>query len=91
MIEIFTVPFILLILSTILTLSLYVYISKVKNKNQLQKCFCLDLLCLFIICIGIILQTVLSNLYNIPAIYFENFIYWNMFPSSLHLFYWFNI
>lgn len=75
MIEIFTVPFILLILSTILTLSLYVYISKVKNKNQLQKCFCLDLLCLFIICIGIILQTVLSNLYNIPAIYFENFIY----------------
>ena len=69
---IFTIPLILLIISAVLITGLLIYVLRIKNKTALQRVFCLDLLCVFIICIGVILQALL---YNIPAIYFENFIY----------------
>ena len=68
----FTIPLILLIISAVLITGLLIYVLRIKNKTALQRVFCLDLLCVFIICIGVILQALL---YNIPAIYFENFIY----------------
>lgn len=73
--EIFTLPLLSLIISAALITGLLVYVLKIKNKTSLQNIFCLDLLCVFIICVGVILQTILSKLCNIPAINFENYIY----------------
>lgn len=73
--EIFTLPLLSLIISATLITGLLVYVLKIKNKTSLQNIFCLDLLCVFIICVGVILQTILSKLCNIPAINFENYIY----------------
>lgn len=73
--EIFTLPLLSLIISTALITGLLVYVLKIKNKTSLQNIFCLDLLCVLIICVGVILQAILSKLCNIPAINFENYIY----------------
>ena len=73
--EIFTLPLLSLIISAALITGLLVYVLKIKNKTSLQNIFCFDLLCVFIICVGVILQAILSKLCNIPAINFENYIY----------------
>lgn len=73
--EIFTLPLLSLIISAALITGLLVYVLKIKNKTSLQNIFCLDLLYVFIICVGVILQAILSKLCNIPAINFENYIY----------------
>lgn len=73
--EIFTLPLLSLIISAALITGLLVYVLKIKNKTSLQNIFCLDLLCVLIICVGVILQAILSKLCNIPAINFENYIY----------------
>ena len=73
--EIFTLPLLSLIISAALITGLLVYVLKIKNKTSLQNIFCLDLLCVLIICVEVILQAILSKLCNIPAINFENYIY----------------
>lgn len=73
--EIFTLPLLSLIISAALITGLLVYVLKIKNKTSLQNIFCFDLLCVLIICVGVILQAILSKLCNIPAINFENYIY----------------
>ena len=65
----------LVILSAILITGLLILILKTKSKNQLQKIFAFDLICVLIISVGVILQEICSKLFNINAIYFEKFIY----------------
>lgn len=70
-----SITFIILILSTLLIVSLAFYILSKKPLTQLQKYFLLALLCVFIICIGVLLQNIISNLLHINPLYFEYFIY----------------
>ena len=75
MMETLNLSLILVILSAILITGLLIIILRVKSKNQLQKIFVFDLVCVLIISIGVILQEICSKLFNINALYFEKFIY----------------
>lgn len=73
--EILNLSLILVILSTILITGLLTIILRSKSKNQLQKIFAFDLICVLIISVGVILQEICSKLFNINALNFEKFIY----------------
>ena len=70
-----TIPFILLIFSIILNAGLAFYIFSKRPLKQLQKAFMCILVCLFIISIGVLLQSIFATNYNVNPIYFEYFIY----------------
>ena len=46
-----------------------------KNNSQINKLFSYTLICILIISIGVILQSIFSNLFTIDPIHFEKFIY----------------
>lgn len=73
--EILNLFLILVILSAILITGLLTIILRSKSKNQLQKIFAFDLICVLIISVGVILQEICSKLFNINALNFEKFIY----------------
>mgnify|MGYP002568548254 CR=1 FL=1 len=73
--EILNLSLVLVILSAILITGLLTLILKSKSKNQLQKIFAFDLVCVLIISIGVISQEIGSKLFNINSLYFEKFIY----------------
>ena len=73
--EILNLSLILVILSAILITGLLTIILMSKSKNQLQKIFAFDLICVLIISVGVILQEICSKLFNINALNFEKFIY----------------
>ena len=73
--EILNLSLILVILSAILITGLLTIILRSKSKNQLQKIFAFDLICVLIISFGVILQEICSKLFNINALNFEKFIY----------------
>lgn len=73
--EILNLSLILVILSAILITGLLTIILRSKYKNQLQKIFAFDLICVLIISVGVILQEICSKLFNINALNFEKFIY----------------
>ena len=73
--EILNLSLILVILSAILITGLLTLILMSKSKNQLQKIFAFDLICVLIISVGVILQEICSKLFNINALNFEKFIY----------------
>lgn len=73
--EILNLSLILVILSSILITGLLTIILRSKSKNQLQKIFAFDLICVLIISVGVILQEICSKLFNINALNFEKFIY----------------
>ena len=73
--ETLNISLLLVILSAILITGLLMLILKTKSKNQLQKIFAFDLICVLIISVGVILQEICSKLFNINALYFEKFIY----------------
>lgn len=75
MLEILTLPFCMLLISFIMISFLLLYVLNTKNRNQLKIVFTLDLICVFIICFGVIVQVICNKLFNVPAIFFENFIY----------------
>lgn len=75
MLEILTLPFCMLLISFIMILFLLLYVLHTKNRNQLKIVFTLDLICVFIICFGVIVQVICNKLFTVPAIFFENFIY----------------
>lgn len=66
---------ILLFLSLVLIIFLYFYISKKVKKGQIQKIFLVVLVLLFILCLGVFLQSILSERLNINPIYFDYFAY----------------
>lgn len=67
--------FLLLTISTILVFFLLIYVMTRKEHNQLQKVFCCNLLCVFIIGFGVLMQDICSKYLNFDPIYFEYFIY----------------
>ena len=67
--------FLLLIFSTILIILLLMYQHKKKYVQQLRHIFTLALLCVLIICVGVLTQIIFSTYFDINPIYFENFIY----------------
>lgn len=69
------INFWLLLISILLTVDLFIYISKQKKNKQLNRVFLLNLVCTLIISIGVLCQYICSSLYDVPAILFENFIY----------------
>lgn len=68
-------PFLLLCFSTFLIVLLLFYIASKKPLNQLNKSFFYMLSCVFIICVGVLVQECLHNIYHVDAMIFENFIY----------------
>lgn len=71
----FGLSFWLLVLSTLLTVIMFVYISSQKDRKQLHNVFCLNLFCSLIISVGVLCQAVGSYFFSIPSIWFENIIY----------------
>lgn len=71
----FGLSFWLLILSTLLTVGMFVYISCQKDRKQLHNVFCLNLFCSLIISVGVLCQAVCNYFFSIPSIWFENIIY----------------
>ena len=51
------------------------YIVKKVQPSQIKNIFLVDLIIIFFICLFLVLQFVLNKYFNIPLIYFENFIY----------------
>lgn len=70
-----TLPFILLLVSTFLIVFMAFYILSKKPLTQLQKSFLGVLVCVSIISVGVLSQSVAYNVFNISPIYFEYFIY----------------
>ena len=70
-----TLPFILLIVSTFLIIFFYFYIFNKKPLSQLQKTFFYILVCILIISFGVLAQNIFYTLFGFPPIYFEYFIY----------------
>ena len=73
--ELMTFPFILLIISTITITVLAFYISNKKPLMQLQKSFFGILICVLVICYGVLFQSIFNKIFNIDPIYFEYIIY----------------
>jgi len=73
--KLLTVPFVLLIVSTLLVLFVLFYCLTKKSGKQIQKLFSLVLMCVLIICIGVLLQAVLSYKFGMDPILFEGYIY----------------
>lgn len=71
----FGLSFWLLVLSTLLTVIMFVYISSQKDRKQLHNVFCLNLFCSLIISVGVLCQAVCNYFFSIPSIWFENIIY----------------
>ena len=71
----FGLSFWLLILSTLLTVVMFVYISCQKDRKQLHNVFCLNLFCSLIISVGVLCQAVCNYFFSIPSIWFEYIIY----------------
>lgn len=67
--------FIGLVLSDIISLILFVFIFMKKNKNQLQKIFLTVIVGIVLWCTLLITQIILSALFNIEPIYFDNLVY----------------
>ena len=70
-----------LVLSSIISFILIIYVSKQKNKNQLQRIFLLDIILVFCWDIGILLQELLCSNFDINPYIFEYFVY--IFACSL--------
>ncbi len=67
--------FLLLNISTILVVFLLIYVMTRRDHNQLQKIFCCNLICVFIIGFGVLMQNLCTKYLNFDPIYFEYFIY----------------
>jgi len=64
-----------LLISTILILSLFVFIRKQNQQTKVKKSFLIILFCLLIWCLGLISQITLSEPLHIKPIYFDYFVY----------------
>lgn len=71
-----SIPFLLLILSSLSIIITMIYVKKNKNRNnQINKAFYYVLLCILIISLGVIFQSIGYYIFNINPIYFEYIIY----------------
>lgn len=59
--NILTVPVFLLIISTIFTIIMFIYVVRIKTKTPLQIVFCYDIIFAFFISLGVLFQNIFSN------------------------------
>lgn len=69
------IQFYLLLISVATVLCFSAYLLRQKDHKQLSRFFILDLTCTLIISIGVLLQVIFTNLFNINPFIFEKFIY----------------
>lgn len=65
----------LLILSALSIVITLIYVLRTKGRSQLKTIFCVDLICVLVICLGVIFQDILSKNFNWNPWNFEKFIY----------------
>ena len=69
------IQFYFLLISVATMLCFSAYLLRQKDHKQLSRFFILDLTCTLIISIGVLLQVIFTNLFNINPFIFEKFIY----------------
>lgn len=70
-----SIPLFLLMLSALSIVITLIYVLRTKGRSQLKTIFCVDLICVLVICLGVIFQDILSKNFNWNPWNFENFIY----------------
>ncbi len=75
MLDKISIPLFLLMLSALSIVITLIYVLRTKGRSQLQTIFCVDLICVLVICLGVIFQDILSKYFSWNPWNFENFIY----------------
>ena len=75
MLDKISIPLFLLMLSALSIVITLIYILRTKGRSQLKTFFCVDLICVLVICLGVIFQDILSKNFNWDPWNFEKFIY----------------
>lgn len=75
MLDKISIPLFLLMLSALSIDITLIYVLRTKGRSQLKTIFCVDLICVLVICLGVIFQDILSKYFSWNPWNFENFIY----------------
>lgn len=75
MLDKISIPLFLLMLSALSIVITFIYVLRTKGRSQLKTIFCVDLICVLVICLGVIFQDILSKYFSWNPWNFENFIY----------------
>lgn len=75
MLDKISIPLFLLILSALSIVITLIYVLRTKGRSKLKTIFCVDLICVLVICLGVIFQDILSKNFNWNPWNFEKFIY----------------
>lgn len=75
MLDKISIPLFLLMLSALSIVITLIYVLRTKERSQLKTIFCVDLICVLVICLGVIFQDILSKYFSWNPWNFENFIY----------------
>lgn len=75
MLDKISIPLFLLMLSALSIVITLIYVLRTKGRSQLKTIFCVDLICVLVICLGVIFQDILSKYFSWNPWNFENFIY----------------
>lgn len=75
MLDKISIPLFLLMLSALSIVITLIYVLRTKGRSQLKTIFCVDLICVLVICLGVIFQDILSKYFSWNHWNFENFIY----------------
>lgn len=75
MLDKISIPLFLLMLSALSIVITLIYVLRTKGRSQLKTFFCVDLICVLVICLGVIFQDILSKNFNLDPWNFEKFIY----------------
>lgn len=75
MLDKISIPLFLLMLSALSIVITLIYVLRTKGRSQFKTIFCVDLICVLVICLGVIFQDILSKYFSWNPWNFENFIY----------------
>ena len=75
MLDKISIPLFLLMLPALSIVITLIYVLRTKGRSQLKTIFCVDLICVLVICLGVIFQDILSKYFSWNPWNFENFIY----------------
>ena len=75
MLDKISIPLFLLMLSALSIVITLIYVLRTKGRSQLKTFFCVDLICVLVICLCVIFQDILSKNFNWDPWNFEKFIY----------------
>lgn len=75
MLDKISIPLFLLMLSALSIVITLIYVLRTKGRSQLKTIFCVDLICVLVICLGVIFQDILSKYFSWNPWNFEIFIY----------------